>query len=165
MKNRLAEAKKRVQELEKLICYCMEKESITEEDVAVICSEQTENKIFDMINAMAEKKQKKAMELYYDLLALKEPPMRILFLLVRQYRMLFHVKALANQGYGRKEIASKAGLHPFVAGKNMEQAKRFKMGQLRRVMEEGAQLEQDVKTGLLTDNLAVELFIVKQSER
>ena len=53
------------QELEKLICYCMEKESITEEDVAVICSEQTENKIFDMINAMAEKKQKKAMELYY----------------------------------------------------------------------------------------------------
>ena len=41
------------QELEKLICYCMEKESITEEDVAVICSEQTENKIFDMINAMA----------------------------------------------------------------------------------------------------------------
>ena len=62
------------QELEKLICYCMEKESITEEDVAVICSEQTENKIFDMINAMAEKKQKKAMELYYDLLALKEPP-------------------------------------------------------------------------------------------
>ena len=78
---------------------------------------------------------------------------------------IFHVKALANQGYGRKEIASKAGLHPFVAGKNMEQAKRFKMGQLRRVMEEGAQLEQDVKTGLLTDNLAVELFIVKQSER
>ena len=75
------------------------------------------------------------------------------------------IKALANQGYGRKEIASKAGLHPFVAGKNMEQAKRFKMGQLRRVMEEGAQLEQDVKTGLLTDNLAVELFIVKQSER
>ena len=107
----------------------------------------------------------KALDLYYELLALKEPPMRILFLLVRQYRMLFHVKALANQGYGRKEIASKAGLHPFVAGKNMEQAKRFKMGQLRRVMEEGAQLEQDVKTGLLTDNLAVELFIVKQSER
>ena len=33
------------------------------------------------------------------------------------------------------------------------------------MMEEGAQLEQDVKTGLLTDNLAVELFIVKQSER
>ena len=84
------------QELEKLICYCMEKESITEEDVAVICSEQTENKIFDMINAMAEKKQKKAMELYYDLLALKEPPMRILYLITRQFNLLMQVKELSG---------------------------------------------------------------------
>ena len=152
-------------ELEKLLCYTLEKDYIDISDVEAITTEQTENKIFDMIDAVALHQQKKALDLYYDLLALKEAPMRILFLLVRQYRMLFHVKTLANQGYGRKEIASKAGLHPFVAGKNMEQAKRFKMGQLRRVMEEGAQLEQDVKTGLLTDNLAVELFIVKQSER
>ena len=30
-------------------------------------------------------------------------------------------------------------------------------------MEESADLEQRVKTGLMTDSLAVELFIVKQS--
>ena len=118
-----------------------------------------------MINAMAEKKQKKAMELYYDLLALKEPPMRILYMLTRQYRSLYFVKALMNQGYGKKEIASKAGLHPFVVGKSMVQCKRFRMGQLRQSMEEGAGLEQAVKTGTLSENLAVELFIVKQSEK
>ena len=152
-------------ELEKVFCYVLERDTITKEDIDAVCVTQITNHIFEMVDAVAAGNQQKALDLYYELLALKEPPMRILFLLVRQYRMLFHVKALANQGYGRKEIASKAGLHPFVAGKNMEQAKRFKMGQLRRVMEEGAQLEQDVKTGLLTDNLAVELFIVKQSER
>ena len=151
------------QELEKLTCYCMEQDSITEEDVAVISSEQTENKIFDMINAMAEKKQKKAMELYYDLLALKEPPMRILFLMTREYRLLFHVKGLMVNGYGKKEIASKAGIHPFAAGRYMDAAKRYELGELRTVMEEGAQLEQNVKTGLMTDTLAVELFIVKNS--
>ena len=152
-------------ELEKVFCYALERDTITKEDIDAVCVTQITNHIFEMVDAVAAGNQQKALDLYYELLALKEPPMRILFLLVRQYRMLFHVKALANQGYGRKEIASKAGLHPFVAGKNMEQAKRFKMGQLRRVMEEGAQLEQDVKTGLLTDNLAVDLFIVKQSER
>ena len=152
-------------ELEKVFCYALERDTITKEDIDAVCVTQITNHIFEMVDAVAAGNQQKALDLYYELLALKEPPMRILFLLVRQYRMLFHVKALANQGYGKKEIASKAGLHPFVAGKNMEQAKRFKMGQLRRVMEEGAQLEQDVKTGLLTDNLAVELFIVKQSER
>ena len=138
-------------ELEKVFCYALERDTITKEDIDAVCVTQITNHIFEMVDAVAAGNQQKALDLYYELLALKEPPMRILFLLVRQYRMLFHVKALANQGYGRKEIASKAGLHPFVAGKNMEQAKRFKMGQLRRVMEEGAQLEQDVKTGLLTD--------------
>ena len=94
------------QELEKLICYCMEKESITEEDVAVICSEQTENKIFDMINAMAEKKQKKAMELYYDLLALKEPPMRILYLITRQFNLLMQVKSFPRKDTVQKRFRS-----------------------------------------------------------
>ena len=106
-----------------------------------------------------------ALDLYYELIALKEPPMRILYMLTRQYRSLYFVKALMNQGYGKKEIASKAGLHPFVVGKSMVQCKRFRMGQLRQSMEEGAGLEQAVKTGTLSENLAVELFIVKQSEK
>ena len=47
-------------ELEKLICYCMDRETIEEEQVEAICVEQTENKIFEMINAISEKRQKQA---------------------------------------------------------------------------------------------------------
>ena len=65
-----------------------------------------------------------------------------------------------KKGYNRKEIASKAGLHPFAAGKYMDQAKVFKTSELREILEDGAEIEQRVKTGLLTDHLAVELFIV-----
>ena len=53
-------------ELEKLICYCMDRETIEEEQVEAICVEQTENKIFEMINAISEKRQKQALDLYYD---------------------------------------------------------------------------------------------------
>ena len=151
------------QELEKLICYCMEKESITEEDVAVICSEQTENKIFDMINAMAEKKQKKAMELYYDLLALKEPPMRILYLLTRQFKLLLEVKDLVGKRYDKSSIAKTVGLHPFVAGKYMQQCRTFEKKELRNILEEAVDTEEMVKTGRLNDVMSVELFIVKYS--
>lgn len=150
-------------ELEKLVCYALDRETITKEDVDAVCVTQISNHIFDMVNAVADKDQRRALDLYYDLLALKEPPMRILFLMIRQYRILFQVKALLQQGYGKKEIASKAGLHPFAAGKYMKQAKRFRIQELRAVMEDGADIEQRVKTGLLTDNLAVELFIVKYS--
>lgn len=152
-------------ELEKLFCYTLKKDAITEADIDAVCTQQMTGKIFDMIEAVAAGRQKEALQLYYDLLALKEPPMRILFLLTRQYRLLFHVKSLVQQGYGRKEIASRAGLHPFAAGKYMDQSKRFRLGELRSVMEEGARIEQDVKTGLLSDSLAVELFIVKYSAK
>ena len=150
-------------ELEKVFCYALDRQEITREDIDAVCVTQITNHIFDMVNAVADKNQRRALDLYYDLLALKEPPMRILFLMIRQYRILFQVKGLSGQGYGKKEIASKAGLHPFAAGKYMDQAKKFRMSELRAVMEDGADHEQRVKTGLLTDNLAVELFIVKHS--
>ena len=150
-------------ELEKLFCYCLDREVITREDVDAICVTQITNHIFERAISESAKDQRKALDLYYDLLALKEPPMRILSLMSKEYRDLFHVKELSRQGYGRKDIASKAGLHPFVAGKYMDLAKRFQPGELRKVMDESADLEQRVKTGLMTDSLAVELFIVKQS--
>ena len=150
-------------ELEKLVCYCIDRAVITRDDIDGVCVKQITSHIFEMVNAVANKDQRKALDLYYELLALKEPPMRILFLLIREYRILFQVKALLKQGYGRKEIASKAGLHPFAAGRYMDEAKRFHLRELRSVMEEGADIEQRVKTGLLTDSLAVELFLVKHS--
>lgn len=151
-------------ELEKLFCYALERDVITREDIDAVCVTQISNHIFDMVNAVAEKQQKKALDLYYELLALKEPPMRILFLLTRQYRGLYQVKQLAQKGYGRKEIAEKSGLHPFAVGKYMEQAKRFQVKELRAILEDSVDIEQRVKTGLLTDSLAVEIFLVKYSQ-
>ncbi|WP_346908061.1 DNA polymerase III subunit delta [Faecalicatena orotica] len=150
-------------ELEKLFCYTLEKDSIAAEDVDAVCVTQISNHIFDMVNAVAEKRQEHALELYYELLALKEPPMRILYLMTRQYRILHQVRDLLKKGYGRKEIASKAGLHPFAAGKYMDQAKHFGSSELRAIMEDSADIEERVKTGRLTDVMAVELFIVKYS--
>lgn len=61
-------------ELEKLFSYTFGEEEITVQDIDAICTTQIINKIFDMIEAVAAKRQKKALDYYYDLLALKEPP-------------------------------------------------------------------------------------------
>ena len=150
-------------ELEKLLCYCMEKEVIEADDVKAVCVEQVTNKIFDMINAIADKNQKKALDLYYDLLALKEPPMRILFLIARQFRILLQVKELSGKGYDNKFIASKAGVPEFAVRKNQGQAKSFKKKQLYQAVAECVELEEAVKTGNMNERMAVELLIVKYS--
>ena len=120
-------------ETEKLFCYCMNKEVITEKDIEEICTKRIGNHIFDMVSAIADKKQKQALELYYELLAQKEPPMRILFLIARQFNMLLQVKELRGKGYQNKAIGEKVGLPGFIAGKYVAQAARFQTTRLRPV--------------------------------
>ncbi len=150
-------------ELEKLFSYTLGKDEITAADIDDICMTQISNKIFDMIEAVAAKRQKQALDYYYDLLALKEPPMRILYLLARQFRLLLEVKDLMGRGNDKAQIAKTAKLHPFVAGKYMQQCRTFTKAELRDIMEEAASTEEMVKTGRLNDVMSVEIFIVKFS--
>ena len=147
-------------ELEKLICYCMDRDIITEEDVEAICTTRISNHIFGMINAIADKQQKKALELYYDLLALKEPPMRILFLIARQCNMLLQAKELKSKGYDNRTIGSKLGVPPFIAGKYLNQASRFKTSALRNAIKRCVEAEEAVKSGRMNDMMSVEILIL-----
>lgn len=150
-------------ELEKLICYTLDKTEISAADVEAICTGQTENKIFEMIDAISAKNQKKALDLYYDLLALKEAPMRILFLIARQFQNLLLIKSMSAKGYPAVSIAKTAGMPSFAVQKNLLQAGAFKINQLKDAIEDCGQAEEDVKTGRMADQLAVELLIVKYS--
>ncbi|MCF2668766.1 MULTISPECIES: DNA polymerase III subunit delta [Lachnospiraceae] len=150
-------------EMEKLFSYTLGRNEITVQDIDDICTTQITNKIFEMVEAVAVKQQKKALNYYYDLLALKEPPMRILYLLARQFKLLLEVKDLCGKGYEKSQIAKTVGLHPFVAGKYIQQCRTFSREELRSIMEEAVNTEEMVKTGRLNDVMSVELFIVKYS--
>ena len=152
------------QELEKLFCYCMNHTEITAADIDEICTTQIGNHIFDMVDAVAAKEQKNALDYYYDLLTLKEPPMRILFLIARQFNQLLLVKSLAAKGYDKAAIASRAKIAPFVAGRCMTQARSFTTDQLKTAVQDCVQAEEDVKTGKIADTLSVELLILKYSK-
>lgn len=153
------------QELEKLICYTMGRNVITTEDIKAVCTVTTVSKIFDMVSAVALKKQKEALELYYDLLTLKEPPMRILFLLSRQFNQLLQVKQLQKEGYSVESTAKKMGIQTFVVNKYLPQIKLFTEEKLIQALEECASLEEAVKTGRMDDKMCVELVIIKYSQR
>ena len=150
-------------ELEKCICYCLKRGKITAQDVEMICTERLSNRIFDMINFLAAGKQEQALKLYYDLLALKEPPMRILFLISRQFNMLLQTKMLREKGCDKRIISEKLGVAPFIAGKYMDQAAHFKRSVLRKALEDCVQAEEDVKTGRIGDVMSVELLMIKYS--
>ncbi len=146
-------------ELEKLISFTLGREVITDEDVMAICTERTANKIFEMVNSIVNRQTKKALALYEDLLTLKEPPMRILFLIARQFNQLLQVKELMGKGMDKSGIASKLKIPPFAAGKLMPQARTFSKEQILSYVSSCVDAEEAVKTGRLSDRLAVELLL------
>ena len=73
-------------------------------------------------------------------------------------------KELAGKGAQKGEIASKVKVPPFVAGKLMAQARAFTREQILSYVEFCVESEEAVKTGRLSDRLAVELLIAKKYE-
>ena len=89
--------------------------------------------------------------------------MRILFLIARQFQILFLVKSMRMAGLDQTVIAQKAGIPPFAVGRNLKQAGGFTMDQLKAAIEDAVSAETEIKTGRMADFLAVELLIVKYS--
>lgn len=150
-------------EMDKLIAYSMDETIITREMLDEVCVEQTEGKIFQMIDAIGMKDQDRALRLYYDLLEVREKPMSILFLIIRHFTILNQLKDLSRLGLAAGEVASKVGIPPFTVRKYQSQVKNFKGKEIIRNIERCAQVEQEIKTGLLLDQIGVELLIVEFS--
>jgi len=152
-------------EMDKLVSYCGKRKEVLTADVEAVCSTQTVSKIFDMITAIATKKQQSALRLYYDLLSLKEPPMNILSLIVRQFNGILQVKEALANGINSGDIARNLGVAPFIVEKYIRQAKNFSQKQLQAALKACADVEEAVKTGRLDAKMAVELIIIEYSAK
>lgn len=152
-------------EVEKLVCYAYDREVITKEDIEEVCTTQITGKVFLMIDAIGSKNQDRALELYYDLLALREKPMTILFLIARHFNVLLQVKELAELGYNNTVISQKTGQMPFAISKYINQSKNFTDKMLKEALESCTEVDEEVKTGRLIDKIGVEILIVKYSKK
>ena len=152
-------------EIEKLISYDLKKEVISKEDIDAVCIKQLNVRIFDMVDAISVKNQKKTLDCYYELIAEKEPPMRILFMLARQFHLILQAKDLSARGMGKNQIADAMGVQGFIAGKSISQSRNFSVEELKNALEESVQTEELIKKGMLDEHIGVEMLLVKYSRK
>jgi len=151
-------------ELDKLISYLLGEEEITRNAIDAMITVHLENRIFDLMEQVAVGNRQKALDYYYDLLALREPAMRILFLIGRQFRQMAAASALYEQRMSKEEIAKALKLrNSFIVGKLLDQSRRFTVPEMKACVEQCVSLEEAVKTGNLNETLAVELFILERT--
>ncbi len=152
-------------EVEKIISYTVGRDVVTAEDVDAVVTTQITGKIFLMIDAIGSKQPNKALELYYDLLSVREKPMSILYLIIRHFNILLQSKDLQGLGYNSSSISEQVGIPPFAVNKYLGQAKNFTVRRLKEALEFGTDVEEQIKTGRMVEKIGVELFIVTFSKK
>lgn len=152
-------------ELEKVLSYAIDAEEIRLEDVQEVCSNQAENQIFEMLDAIGNQNREKALTLYHDLLTLREPAMRILYLLTRQIHILLQVSEMTRLNMDNGSMASKAGIPPFTVGKYKSQIGHFSYSELVGMLEKCQDVDAGIKRGRYQDVIGVELLIVEFSTK
>jgi len=114
--------------------------------------------IFRFADAVAEGRPKDALAVLNDLLAVGQPPLVILSMIARQFRLIL----LAHgAGAGAKELAARLGLNPYVVEKAARQAVRVGPERAAAALHRVAEADMQIKTGrdprLVLETLVVAL--------
>lgn len=148
-------------EVMKLVSYVGDSDVVTSQAIDEIISVQPEDRVFDMINAMASHKKDEAIKLYGDLMELKVPPVKILALISRQFSQLLAVNDMLKAGAGKSEIAGRLGIRPYFVGKYVSQAGSYSFDRLKEALTDCIDTDYKIKSGITDDKFSVEMLIVK----
>ena len=153
-----------VREIEKLALYVGQRKA-TREDVEALCAPDVQSNIFAFVDSLAAGDRGKALKLLENLVDTGEPPLRLTYMMRRQFRLVARARTLFERGAAQGEAARELKVPPFVARKLAEQATRFGEEDLERALALVLDLERGLKGGSdLGDELQVELAVLKLSE-
>ncbi len=151
-------------ELEKVISYCLGNAEITAKDVDAVCTDTIEDRVFEMVEAVSLKNQKRVMVLYKDLLLLKQAPAKVLAIINSEYARMMSIKYMMEKGMNDTAIATALGMHSFAVGKRMPTVRKYKMDELKKCLNQGIQADHSYKAGKITDRMALEILLVELTQ-
>ena len=147
------------QEIIKLVTYTNAERPITKADVDAVVPYAQAAVVFDMVDALGRRDGRTAAQTLHRLLEMGEHPLRLLAMIVRQFRLLIQVEELKAQGNTSRDVAKALRLHPFPAGKLCNQATHFTAAQLETVYRHLMNTDVAIKTGKMEADVALDLLV------
>ena len=124
------------------------REEVTEEDIDAICTRSTECTVFQMVDAQVAGRNDVAFGLLKDMVRAGEDRIGILAMLLRQYRILYHMRCLMEERAPQQSQAALLGIPPFAVSRTQQQARRYDRARLKEAYESLLTYEQQIKGGL-----------------
>lgn len=148
-------------EIGKLAAHAGDNAAITEEDVRLLATRSIECTVFEMVDAVVAGQEGKAFRLMRDMLTAGQDRLGILAMLLRQYRLIQHVKIMQFEKKSPQDIRKNLGVPGFAADRCMQQARGYNGGQVRRAVEICLDTEYRIKSGQLNQEGALEAAMLR----
>lgn len=149
------------QEVIKLKTYKDDDLNITKEDILNVTTKTIDVDIFHLIDNIVLKNKNQALESYYEMLKLGEEPIKIIVILANQFRLIYQVKKLKQQGCQINDMMSLLSQKKYPIQKALERSRNFSEQVLLNYLYKLAKLDIDIKSGRIDKNIGLELFILE----
>jgi DNA polymerase-3 subunit delta len=150
-----------VTELTKLATYVGKGGRITREVIDMLVQDNQEHNLFAFIDSLSQRQSGAALRGLRELLAEGQAAAYILFMLMRQVRILLGVQELAAQRMRADAIAAQLGQKPFVVKKALGQVRSFSRSELEHLHDRLLETDHAIKTGRAQAEVALELLVME----
>ena len=150
-------------EICKVALFMGDRTRVASGDIEKVCTKSIKSRIFDLTDAIAGGDRTRALKLLDDMVVLREPLPKILFMITRQFRQILEMKLLKDAHLGLEQAAAKMGITTYAAGKIFKQTQSFTVGKLKEAIVDSLEFDVAIKTGKMDDRIAAELLITKFS--
>ncbi len=147
------------------VCSYKIKGELSKSDIDLLCSKDLEVRVFELVDKIGQKNVKEAIEIFNNMLLVKESPLMVLTMIGRTFKTLLLCKTMQEKGATQDEISKKIKLHPYVVKKNMQTSRNFKKLELYNALFEVLEVDEKIKTGQIKDYIAVENIIIKYANK
>jgi len=148
-------------EVQKLAAGTGDRPSVLSSDINALATPSTECTVFQMVDAVVTGQRGRALKLLRNQLLSGTDRMAILAMLLRQYRLLQHIKIMQYEKRSGDFIRSSLGVPPFAVDQYVRQASGYTGGQIKRAVRICFDTEFAVKSGRIQQEGSVESVVIK----
>ena len=147
-------------DIRKIVAHS-EGDEIVPEDVAATVSTNLETNVFAMLDAISRNRKDEAYRFLHNLLIGGESVFGLVSLISSQLELILDVKEMREEGLTPPQIQKKLGIHEFRIKKAWGVTEKYSVAQLKKILSKAYEIDGNVKSGLMEQTLALELFIAQ----
>lgn len=150
-------------EIKKLANY--KKGDLSQDDIDQILVANLDTNIFNLLNSINNGDTSSALRIFKDMKESEEPIPRILFMIIRQLRLIFAYKVYKSQGYPQGEIQRKLKIKTYELKKISAYERSYSMETLKYFLNYLLEMDIKQKTSYQDPALEMEILIVGLSNK